>query len=139
MFKILLGAQRRLRLHSTKEIKRIESLKKKFIKSFFKIFPESRINGGKKQSPHIVNIHLNELNREEFLIQADLLGIAFSSGSACSARAHSASHVLAAMYKDDEKKINGVRVSFGYNTTNDDIEEVLARLDSVFGLRPKRN
>ncbi|RJQ27740.1 cysteine desulfurase [Candidatus Parcubacteria bacterium] len=116
-----------------KELKRVELLRKEFIKGFLKIFPESKINGVGKHAPHIVNIHLQEMNREEFLTQADLLGVAFSSGSACSARAHSASHVLSAMYGGDDKKINGVRASFGYQTTKEDIVEALQRLSNIFG------
>lgn len=108
-----------------KESARIELLRKRFTKKFFKLFPESFLNGGGAHSPHIVNIQLTEMNREEFLTHADIIGVAFSSGSACSARAHSASHVLSAMYKGDPKKMNGIRASFGYNTTVKDIDDAI--------------
>jgi len=115
-----------------KESVRVELLRKHFVKNFLKLFPESVVNGAGTHSPHIVNMQLNEMNREEFLTQADLLGVALSSGSACSARAHSASHVLSAMYKGDEKKMNGVRASFGYSTTSKDIDEAFKRFSRVF-------
>ncbi|MFA5870357.1 MAG: cysteine desulfurase family protein [Candidatus Paceibacterota bacterium] len=116
-----------------KESVRVELLRKKFIKGFLNLFPESVVNGGEAHSPHIVNIQLNEMNREEFLTRADILGVALSSGSACSARAHSASHVLSAMYKGDEKDMNGIRASFGYSTTIKEIEQALKRLSGMFG------
>jgi len=115
-----------------KEIIRVELLRKNFIIQFLKLFPKSMVNGEGAHSPHIVNIQLNEMNREEFLTQADLLGVALSSGSACSARAHSASHVLSAMYGGDIKKMNGIRASFGYGTKAKDIDDAFKRLDSVF-------
>jgi len=116
-----------------KESTRLELLRKKYIKNFLKLFPRSYLYGGAIHAPHIVNINLAELSREEFLTQADLLGVALSSGSACSARAHSASHVLSAMQKEEGDSINGVRASFGYGTTTKDIEETFKRLSVVFG------
>lgn len=114
-----------------KESVRIELLRRRFIKNFLKVFPESFVNGGETHSPHIANIQLTEMNREEFLTHADLLGVALSSGSACSARAHSESHVLSAMYGGNATKLNGIRASFGYNTTSKDIDNAFKYLSRM--------
>lgn len=120
-----------------KETTRLEGIRKSYIKKFLKMFPGSYVNGGGAHAPHIVNMQLASLSREEFLTQADLLGVALSSGSACSARAHSASHVLSAMYKNDQARMNGVRASFGYGTTARDIDDAFKRLSKVFGTKKK--
>ena len=72
------------------------------------------------------------------LIQFDLAGIAVSAGSACSSGSMKPSHVLKAMGVSPEIGGSTIRVSFGPQTSVDDIDRFLAewrRIASAAGLR----
>jgi len=66
------------------------------------------------------------LNAETLLMSFDLDGIAVSSGSACSSGKVAKSHVLDAMGIAPEISRAAVRVSLGWNTTQDDISNFIA-------------
>ncbi|MBY0422288.1 MAG: aminotransferase class V-fold PLP-dependent enzyme, partial [Parvularculaceae bacterium] len=56
------------------------------------------------------------------LMALDLAGIAISSGSACSSGKTKPSHVLLAMGADESLAACGIRVSLGWNSTEDDAD-----------------
>lgn len=66
------------------------------------------------------------LSAETALMALDLAGIAVSSGSACSSGKVAKSHVLAAMGVAPDLAGNAVRVSLGWNTRAEDIEQFIA-------------
>jgi len=63
---------------------------------------------------------------ETLVMAFDLDGIAVSSGSACSSGKVSRSHVLTAMGVPPEIAAGAIRVSLGWNTTEDDIATFIA-------------
>ena len=72
------------------------------------------------------------------LVQFDLAGIAISAGSACSSGSMKPSHVLKAMGVAPEIAGSAIRVSFGPQTSTQDIERFLAewrRIARAAGLR----
>lgn len=78
--------------------------------------------------PHIFNISFVGATSEALLTNLDLEKVAASSGSACTAGSFIPSHVLAAMYGEDDPKVHsGIRFSFGYGNTNEQIIEVAKR------------
>lgn len=91
--------------------------------------PGARINGaGAERAPHISNVLLPGIKADTFLIQLDLAGVAASSGSACSAGTPEPSHVLRAMGLSEGEAFSSIRFSLGAETTEDDIDYVLALL-----------
>ena len=60
------------------------------------------------------------------LVQFDLAGIAISAGSACSSGSMKPSRVLAAMGVPPETSGSAIRVSFGPETSGDDVDRFLA-------------
>ncbi|WP_137788780.1 cysteine desulfurase family protein [Bacillus sp. E(2018)] len=72
--------------------------------------------------PHILNVSFPGVKTEVLLVNLDLAGIAASSGSACTAGSHEPSHVLKAMFADDERTKSSVRFSFGLGNKLEDIE-----------------
>ena len=60
------------------------------------------------------------------LIRFDLAGIAVSAGSACSSGSMKPSHVLAAMGWSETASREVVRISFGRETTEADIDRAIA-------------
>lgn len=71
------------------------------------------------------NIITPNLNSETALINFDMNDIAISAGSACSSGKVSFSHVLSAMDYADDLARCALRVSLGYQTTQEDIDRFL--------------
>lgn len=65
------------------------------------------------------------------LMKLDLLGIAVSTGSACSSGSPNPSHVLTAMNFEQKRTDNSVRFSFGRFTTESEIENVIDAIDNI--------
>jgi cysteine desulfurase len=61
----------------------------------------------------------------------DLAGIAVSTGSACAAGALEPSHVLLALGRDPRAAKSAIRFSVGQETTEQDVEYVLAVLPQI--------
>jgi cysteine desulfurase len=72
--------------------------------------------------PHILNVSFPGVKTEVLLVNLDIAGIAASSGSACTAGSHEPSHVLTAMFGEDERTKSSVRFSFGLGNELEDIE-----------------
>ncbi|MQR95448.1 cysteine desulfurase family protein [Fictibacillus phosphorivorans] len=72
--------------------------------------------------PHILNVSFLGVKTEVLLVNLDLAGIAASSGSACTAGSHEPSHVLKAMFDNDDRTKSSVRFSFGLGNKLEDIE-----------------
>jgi cysteine desulfurase len=62
---------------------------------------------------------------ENQIIALDLAGIAVSAGSACSSGKIEASHVLAAMGVDADEAATAIRVSLGWDSTEQDVDRFL--------------
>ncbi|WP_343347427.1 aminotransferase class V-fold PLP-dependent enzyme [Sphingomicrobium sp. XHP0239] len=65
------------------------------------------------------------------LVQLDLAGVAVSAGSACSSGAMKGSRVVGEMGLESQIHEAFVRVSFGPDTGEADIDELLVRLDNI--------
>ena len=82
--------------------------------------------------PHTSNIAFPNIDRQAYLMAADVNGIAISTGSACASGSSEPSHVLVAMNFDTEIVDSALRVSLGANTTKDEIDravEVMVRIE----------
>lgn len=75
--------------------------------------------------PAIASYRMPGLSARAQLIQFDMAGISVSAGSACSSGSLKASHVLTAMGWDDKAASEVVRVSFGPQTSEADVERFL--------------
>ncbi|HVZ27237.1 MAG TPA: cysteine desulfurase family protein [Rhizomicrobium sp.] len=74
------------------------------------------------------NIALPGLASENIVIALDLDGVLVSSGSSCSSGKITPSHVLSAMGVDENLAGASLRVSFGWNSTREDADAVVASL-----------
>lgn len=72
---------------------------------------------------------------ERLVIALDLVGVAASSGAACSSGRIHTSHVLEAMDVDPDLREGALRFSLGWSSTDDDVTAALAAMASVFGRR----
>jgi cysteine desulfurase len=83
------------------------------------------------RAPHVVNVSIPGTDSEALLMHLDLAGIACSSGSACSTGSVEPSHVLTGMGVPRDLGVAALRVSFGKDTTADDVEAFLGALPKV--------
>jgi cysteine desulfurase len=84
------------------------------------------IGEGAPRIPTIGAIAMSGAASASLLVQLDLAGIAVSAGSACSSGAMKASHVLAAMDVPPEIAGSFLRISFGPDTSEADVDRFLA-------------
>jgi cysteine desulfurase len=76
--------------------------------------------------PNTVNIRFNGADSDA--VMANAPSIAVSSGSACSARIPSPSHVLMAMGLSSKEASECLRFSVGYPTTSEDIDKTITAI-----------
>lgn len=76
-------------------------------------------------TPYIEAIAMPGLAGATQLMRFDMAGIAVSQGSACSSGSLRQSHVLGAMGLDEDLASRVLRVSFGWNTTRDEVERFI--------------
>jgi len=96
------------------------------------VFPAAVLNGhSTDRLANTLNVSFPGLDGESLLIALDLAGIGVSSGSACMVGSVQASHVLLAMGVAPEVARATVRFSLGKQTTEAEIDAVLARVPDV--------
>ena len=92
-----------------------------------------RINGSLEHGlPHVLNLSIFGVDVEAMLVNLDMVGIAVSSGSACTAGSIEPSHVLVAMFgQEDERLRNSIRLSFGHGNTIEDAHRIADELAKI--------
>lgn len=115
-----------------KEAGRLTKLRDKLIKGVLKKISGSYLNGHpQKRLPNNVNFWFEFIEGESMVIQLDLLGIAASTGSACSSAKLEPSHVLLATGLRHEQAQGSLRISLGKWTTEKEINYLLKVLPGV--------
>jgi cysteine desulfurase len=75
------------------------------------------------------NFTIPGISAETALMALDLDGVCVSSGTACSSGKVKSSHVLKAMGVADDLAAGALRISFGWNSQESDVDALLASLD----------
>lgn len=88
------------------------------------------LNGDFEQKlPQTWNLHFPGVSNDLLLMKLDLLGMAISTGSACTAGNVEPSHVLEAMHgKKSQVTKESIRISFGYGNTEEAVLELADNL-----------
>lgn len=97
------------------------------------ITPAVRVIG--TEAPRLPNtscVTMPGVSHETQLIAFDLAGVAVSSGSACSSGKVGSSHVLAAMAVPPEEAVTAIRVSFGWNSQDTDVDRFVRTYANLF-------
>ena len=110
----------------------VTTLRDNFIKAVSAAIPDAYINGGTSQRlPGIVNVTFPGTQSDTLLLLLDNAHVSASTGSACSAGVHEASHVLLAMGHTETTAQSSLRFSFGAASTQADVEFVMSVLPDV--------
>lgn len=81
---------------------------------------------------HITNLYFPFIEVETMLTLLDMANIYVSSGSACTAGSTLPSHVLEAMYGEDERVKQSVRFSFSALTTEEEINYIVSEIMKIY-------
>ena len=112
--------------------KRMAALRDRFIEQVEARIPYIRLNGSRdRRLPTNANFSFRFIEGESLLLMLDLKGIAASSGSACTSGSLDPSHVLLAIGLTHEVAHGSLRVTFGEDTTMEDVEAIVAALEEV--------
>lgn len=98
--------------------------KSNFIEGLEGIHP-IKINSPREGAPHIVNVSFPNMRGEVLLHTLESKDVFVSTGSACSSKNKTYSHVLEAIGLDDAHKEGAIRFSFSKNTTIEEIDYAL--------------
>jgi len=119
------------------EAKRLSGLREKIINSLLGDFPFAYLNGHRDcRLPNNINIGFAGLEGDaiRLLLELDEMGIAVSSGSACSSNGeHKTSRVLSAIGLDPVRARGALRVSLGRYNTEEEVDYFLNRFSEVLG------
>jgi cysteine desulfurase len=111
---------------------RLEALRDRVIDGVLEM-PHTSLNGGRDvpRLPGTANLSINGVEGEAMLLKLDNLGIAVSTGSACSSGSLEPSHVLLSIGLPPEIAHGSLRVTVGRFTTEADVDYLLEVLPPI--------
>jgi cysteine desulfurase len=116
------------------EVVRLTSLRDRFIQGIFERIDGIRLNGHPaRRLPNNINLSVESIEGEGMILSLDMMGIACSTGSACSSSSLEPSHCLLAIGLPHELSHGSLRFSLGMYTKEGDIDAVLEALPQVVG------
>ncbi len=122
-----------VKLEREERNKQYQLYKELFVQQLREEDIEFTLNGEQENTiSAIVNISFPGTNVEQVLTNLDLSGIAASSGSACTAGSVDPSHVLSAMFGENNPcTTNSIRFSFGSANTKENVIEAAKRIAKI--------
>lgn len=128
-----------------KESERLVKLRDRLIKGLLDCVPISFLNGHPtKRLPDNVAVRFSYIEGESILLNLDMLGIAASSGSACTAKTLEPSHTLLAIGLKHEEAHGSLLCTLGKENTEHEVDYVISvmpaiikRLREISPLTPK--
>jgi cysteine desulfurase len=109
-----------------------QALRDKLIKEIPVRIPEVQLNGHPaNRLPNNVNFSIKYIEGESILLNLDMLGIACSTGSACTSTSLEPSHVLLAIGLPHETAHGSLRITLGRWTKDEDINYLLESLPKI--------
>lgn len=107
---------------------RYYAFKQKIVNALKENNVDFEINGQINKT-HVLNLWFKGISTYVIQTDLDLAGIAVSGGSACTAGSIEPSHVLTAMFSADSPRISeSIRISFGGLNTEEDIDQLIAKI-----------
>ncbi len=115
-----------------KEVEEVCRLRHAFETGLFARIPDLVLNGHPTERlPNTVNISFRFVEGEAMLLNLDMMGIACSSGSACTSGSLEPSPILMAMGADPTDAQGALRFSLGRGNTDEDVAYAIDAIESV--------
>ena len=127
------------------ELLRLSQLRDQLIRKALETVPASFLNGHPtKRLPNNANLRFSYVEGESLILSLDMLGIACSSGSACTSKTLEPSHVLLAIGLKHEEAHGSLLFTLGKQNTGEDVDyvvnalpDIVKRLRAISPLTPK--
>lgn len=114
------------------EMKTQTSMRERIIEELKQRIKYIHLNGHPKDRlPNNVNFSIEGIEGESMLLNLDMLGIAASTGSACTSGDLEPSHVLLALGRTHELSHGSIRFTIGRFTKEDDIDYLLEHFPGI--------
>jgi cysteine desulfurase len=114
------------------EPQRIRAMRDRLERAILESVASVRVNGDTtRRVANTTNLSFAAAGGEAMLIALDLLGIACSTGAACSSGAVEPSHVLLAIGLSADEARSSLRFSLGRQTTDEEIDHAIAAIPAV--------
>jgi cysteine desulfurase len=111
---------------------RLAAMRDRLIQGLLETIPDTRLNGHPSERlANNVNVAFRYVEGESILLMLDALGIAASTGSACTSASLEPSHVLTACGLPPEHAHGSLRLTLGPRNTEEDVDYVLSVLPRV--------
>ncbi|MBR2851389.1 MAG: cysteine desulfurase NifS [Anaerotignum sp.] len=111
---------------------KLTAMRDKLIRGILEQIPHSRLNGHPAERlPGNCNISFEFIEGESLLLLLDALGIAASSGSACTSGSLDPSHVLMAIGLPHEVAHGSLRLTMDRDNTEEEIDFILEKLPAI--------
>jgi cysteine desulfurase len=112
--------------------RKLIALRDRTIEEIQKKVPFVKLNGHReKRLPGNVNFSFEFIEGESLLLMLDMKGIAASSGSACTSGSLDPSHVLLAIGLPHEIAHGSLRITFGEENTDEDVDYLMEVLPEI--------
>jgi cysteine desulfurase len=128
-----LAAALRLAYEQVEEVNgRIRRLRDRLVGGLLERIPESQLSGHPTQRlPNSASFLFKYVEGESILLNLDAMGVAASSGSACTSGSLEPSHVLMAMGFPHETAHGSLRLTLGKENNDEDVDYVLQILPGI--------
>ena len=114
--------------------RRLAAMRDRLIQGILDDIPDTRLNGHPvERLANNVSVAFRYVEGESILLLLDALGIAASTGSACTSTSLEPSHVLTACGLPHEEAHGSLRLTLGSRNTEEDVDYVLSVLPGVIG------
>ena len=131
----IVGLATALRLaheHRQASSARLASLRDRLIQGVLESIPDSHLTGHPTERlPNSASFAFGGVEGESVLLNLDLMGVAASSGSACSSGSTEPSHVLTALGLPARLIHGSLRLTLGSENTDEDVDYVLSILPPI--------
>ena len=118
--------------HLDENVEKIAAMRDRLTKRILTEIPYTRLNGHpEKRLPGNVNVCFRFIEGEALLLSLDLMGIAGSSGSACTSGSLDPSHVLLAIGLPHEIAHGSLRLSLSEENTMEEVDYVVEALKKI--------
>jgi cysteine desulfurase len=114
------------------EFDRISYLRSRFIEQLKELDHECVVEGSEDhQSPFILGVRFPGMEGQFMMLECDQAGLAISTGSACQVGSEKPNRTMKALGYEDEQAREFVRFSFGKDVKEDDLGEIIHKIDTI--------
>ena len=118
--------------HLEEEQTRVAALRDRLERGILEMCPDTMVNGDPEHRlPNTTNISFEFIEGEAILLSLDEVGVAASSGSACTSGSLEPSHVMRAMGVPFTAAHGSIRFSLSRYNTDEDVDHVLQHLPRI--------